>query len=76
MYRFLGVLICVLVPSYAYAVLPPDIIFSVTSTLTQSLVAIGVILSGMWLSLTTFLRGNSLRFWFIQGCVYIPIIFS
>lgn len=76
MYRLLATLICtlILIPSYAHAVLPPDIIFSVTSTLTQSLVAIGVILSGMWLSLTTFLRGNSIRFWIIQACIAAILI--
>lgn len=72
-------ILCLLLlfPFPAQAVLPPDILFSVTSTLTQSIVAISIVLSGMWLSLTTFVRENSWKFWLIQlliGCVLIGSI--
>lgn len=67
-------LILLLLPSPAHAVLPPDIIFSVTSTLTQSFVAISVILSGMWLSLSTYMRANSFRFWIVQVCIAAILI--
>lgn len=66
----------ILLPIPAQAVLPPDILFSVTSTLSQSIVAIGIVLSGMWLSLTTFMKGGSWKFWLVQALVAVVLVGS
>lgn len=68
--------IALLLPHSAQAVLPPDILFSITSTASQSLVLIGVVVSGMWLSLTTFVRNGSWKFWLVQICIATLLIGS